>query len=259
MQSMPQIDSPTSQNPLPPTPPSQSTHSRTKRSAISELEQRKLRASRSSTSTPDRYQQNTLPIMPMAPTDPAQNAYGGQFYQWLPPTATTAGAAAMDTSGGRPNGLYGPSNFPVSPTRGPPGSPQSYSSMKTIQDESRRIEAARNATAAPPQTASKPFSGANVPSSGGSSPYMNLFRGGNNNGTIDNYTTLVKPELNQRSANQQFGSDIHSLDNRTNVQGLSIRKLDTQTQSLQGVNSSQYFMNSSPYFMNYGDYYRGSR
>ena len=80
---------------------------------------------------------------------------------------------------------------------------------------------------------------------------MNLFRTGNNNGTIDNYTTLVRPELDQQHANQKFGADIHGLEDSTHVQGLNIRQLNRDTQTLQGVNATQYFMN-------YGDYYQGA-
>jgi hypothetical protein len=81
---------------------------------------------------------------------------------------------------------------------------------------------------------------------------MNIFRGGSNNGTIDNYTTLVRPDLEQQRANQKFGADIHGLENSTHVQGMNIRQLNRDTQTLQGVNATQYFMN-------YGDYYQGAR
>ncbi len=42
---------------------------------------------------------------------------------------------------------------------------------------------------------------------------MNLFRSGTNNGTIDNYTTLVKPQLDQRYLNQQYGQNIQRAAN----------------------------------------------
>jgi hypothetical protein len=81
---------------------------------------------------------------------------------------------------------------------------------------------------------------------------MNLFRTGNNNGTVDNYSTLVKPQLDQQRANQQFGADIQGLDKSNRVQRLNIQQLNRDTRTLQGVNASQYFMN-------YGDYYPGLR
>ena len=123
--------------------------------------------------------------------------------------------------------------------------------MQTAEQSNRRMQAARNSASITPQSASKPFSTASMPSSG-MSPYMNLFRSGNGNGTIDNYTTLVKPELDQRRANQRFGSEINGLESNTRVQGMNIQQLNRNTQSLQGVNATQYFMN-------YGDYYQGTR
>ena len=87
---------------------------------------------------------------------------------------------------------------------------------------------------------------------GGISPYMNLFRTGTNNGTIDNYTTMVRPQLDQRRANQQFGADINNLENSSRVQGFHINQLNRETQNLQGVKAQQYFMN-------YGDYYPSAR
>ena len=97
----------------------------------------------------------------------------------------------------------------------------------------------------------KPYSGY-AQSNTTSSPYMNLFRGGTNNGTVDNYSTLVRPDLDQKRANQKFGADIHGLENSTHVQGMSIQQLNRDTQSLQGVNATQYYMN-------YGDYYSGAK
>jgi hypothetical protein len=81
---------------------------------------------------------------------------------------------------------------------------------------------------------------------------MNLFRNGNSNGTIDNYSTLVRPQLEQRRANQQFGADINGLEANSRVQGLRIQQLNRDTNNLQGVKAQQYFMN-------YGDYYQNSR
>ena len=79
---------------------------------------------------------------------------------------------------------------------------------------------------------------------------MNLYRTGNAGGTIDNYTTLVRPELDQRRTNQQFGSDINSLENSSRVQGFNLNQLNRDTQNLQGVKYQQFFMN-------YGDFYPG--
>lgn len=191
------------------------------------------------------------PVMPVAPTDSSVGSQVGQAYQFLPPTANPATAGAAGGAGYA--GLPGPMNVPTSPTRARPGESDSYSSMRTAEEQNRRQAASRNAAStAPAQMAEKPFGGQASVNSSGISPYMNLFRTGNNNGTIDNYTTLVRPELDQRHANQKFGADIHSLENSTHVQGLNIRQLNRETQTLQGVNATQYFMN-------YGDYYKDAR
>ena len=81
---------------------------------------------------------------------------------------------------------------------------------------------------------------------------MNLYRTGNSNGTIDNYTTLVRPEMDQRRANQRFGADINSLENSSRVQGFHLNQLNRDTQNLQGVKYQQFFMN-------YGDFYPNAR
>ncbi|MGD0517849.1 MAG: hypothetical protein ABSA26_09975 [Thermoguttaceae bacterium] len=188
--------------------------------------------------------------MPIAPTDSSAGSQAGRVYQHLPPTANAATAESAG-AGGRTSGLSDPNSVPTSPTHARPGEAQSYTSLHNAEVQNQRAAATRNAASAPAQLTPKPFSGAG-PQSSGSSPYMNLFRGGNNNGTVDNYSTLVRPELDQQRANQKFGADIHGLENSTHVQGMNIRQLNRDTQTLQGVNATQYFMN-------YGDYYQGAR
>ena len=194
--------------------------------------------------------QNMRPVMPTAPTDSSAGSRVGQAYNFLPPTADAA-SAGSDPNGGYA-GLPDRMNVPTSPTRARPGEAQSYTSMHSAEEQNKRQAATRNAASAQAQIAPKAFSGAYNQPSSGSSPYMNLYRTGNNNGTIDNYTTLVKPQLDQTGTNQKFGADIHGLENSTHVQGLNIRQLNRETQTLQGVNATQYFMN-------YGDYYQGAR
>ena len=123
--------------------------------------------------------------------------------------------------------------------------------MKEAQLQQMRMDAARQATSPTAQPVSKAFSGVQ-PNTGGVSPYMNLFRNGNGGGTIDNYSTLVRPELEQRRANQKFGNDINGLEINSRVQGFHINQLNRETQNLQGVKAQQYFMN-------YGDYYPNAK
>jgi hypothetical protein len=251
------IAPPTSDLPLPPIQ-SNSTMPKVQNRAARETQDREsqrkqARATRSSGYSGNYQQRNTQnasPLMPIAPTDSSAGSQAGHTYQYLPPTANAATADSAGASG-RPSGLSGPMSVPTSPTRARPGEAQSYTSMRNVEEQNRRMAAARNAATAPAQLTPKPFSGANQQSSG-VSPYMNIFRSGTNNGTVDNYSTLVRPVLDQQRANQKFGADIHGLENSTHVQGINIQQLNRDTQSLQGVNATQYFMN-------YGDYYHGAR
>jgi hypothetical protein len=245
---------PTSDLPLPPiqnnsTPPK--TQTPEQKSAQNRNAQRSMaRSPHSSERSQQQNAQNMRPMMPTAPTDSSAGSRVGQFYNFLPPTADAA-SVSSDPNGGYA-GLPDRMNVPTSPTRARPGEAQSYTSMHAAEEQNRRLAASRNAASAPAQLTPKAFSSVNAQASTGSSPYMNLFRTGSNNGTIDNYTTLVKPQLEQQGANQKFGADIHGLENSTHVQSLNIRQLNRETQTLQGVNATQYFMN-------YGDYYQGAR
>lgn len=89
--------------------------------------------------------------------------------------------------------------------------------------------------------------------SSGVSAWMNLYRSGTSNGTIDNYTTLVRPSLQQQNANQQFGNDIFGLQRNTRIQEAALRQMGTSTRSLQSVGTPQFYMNT-----NYGGYYPAS-
>jgi hypothetical protein len=250
---------PTSDMPLPPiqnntaktTPKTQSRAQQAEQDRNARLNQaRNSRTSGSGYGYSGRsQQQNMRPVMPTAPTDSSVGSQVGQSYNFLPPTANAA-SAGTDVNGGYV-GLPGPMNVPTSPTRARPGEAETYASRRAAEEQNRRLAASRNSASSQPQLAPKAFSNINQQSPS-SSPYMNLFRTGNNNGTIDNYTTLVKPQLDQQGTNQKFGADIHGLENSTHVQGLNIRQLNRETQTLQGVNATQYFMN-------YGDYYQGAR
>ena len=92
----------------------------------------------------------------------------------------------------------------------------------------------------------KPFA-AYRPQSG-VSPYLNLFRTGA--GGQDNYSTLVKPQIDQRFANQQFGQNIYGLERDTRRQGANLQQLNRQqqTQATQGVGTPQFYMNTGGYY-----------
>jgi hypothetical protein len=252
----PDIASPTSGLPLPPMQQgSSSKQSKSKSGTMTAKDRDKQRAiekyTRSSSYKRNQQSNNQIKkqsVIPFAPTDNSAGSQVGQNYQWLPPTAS---GGSGDSGLGRSYNQSGIGSVPTSPTRPRPGMSQSYSSMRDAETQNRRMAATRSAASAPPSNTSKPFSGYQQQGNA-ASPYMNLFRSGNAGGTIDNYTTLVRPELEQRNANQKFGSDIHGLENAARVQGLNIRQLNRDTQTLQGVDAKQYFMN-------YGDYYPGAK
>ena len=56
---------------------------------------------------------------------------------------------------------------------------------------------------------------------------MNLFR--LQGDTLDNYTSLVRPQIEQRFLNQQFGRDIRGLENQTRLQGVNMQQLFGRT------------------------------
>ncbi len=88
---------------------------------------------------------------------------------------------------------------------------------------------------------------ANFQPQSGVSPYMNLYRR-DSLGTVDNYTTLVRPQLEQRYLNTQFNQDINNLQRTTQMQVMNAQQ--PQRQQLQGVSTPQFYMN-------YGKYYPG--
>jgi hypothetical protein len=94
----------------------------------------------------------------------------------------------------------------------------------------------------------KPF--ADYQSSPAVSPYLNLFRNDTNNGTVDNYNTLVRPFVQQNYMNQTFTGQIDRLQNRTYLQGSALRQLDRQTQGLEGYATPQYYQNYQGFFPN---------
>ena len=126
-----------------------------------------------------------------------------------------------------------------------------YTAASRGLDQSRSVQATGSPNImAPPVQSSPAKAFAGYQSSSGVSPYMNLFRSGTNNGTIDNYTTLVKPQLNQVYLNQQYGQNIRGLQTNSNIQGQSLQQIN-QSRQLQGVSTPQFYMN-------YGNYYNFS-
>ncbi|MBN2577450.1 MAG: hypothetical protein JXB10_00470 [Pirellulales bacterium] len=243
-----QIAPPTTDNPLQ-KHSSQQPGSQSGPGYSSPLRQRdmmRLRQLNSMASRRDMLERSQL-ILPQPPTDNS-NDVRSQIYQWLPPTVTPSSRRAGNRSTTTSGTMGGLSLIPDSPTQARPDLPRNYASRSTAEAQVRQIEAMRNAGPSNSPVA-RPYSGYQAPRSG-VSPYMRLYSPGSIG--ADNYTTWVRPELQQQQANRAFGNEISSLQSSTHVQGLSLRRLGQETNSLRGVHATQYFMN-------YGDYYQGAR
>jgi hypothetical protein len=139
-----------------------------------------------------------------------------------------------------------PNPRPTAPT----ASEDAYRPMsRSILDQQQGRRSMGNVnTVMAPQNTEKAF-GTFRPTSG-VSPYMNLFRPTSE--SIDNYSTLVRPQIEQRFMNQQFSRDLRGLSDASRMQGVDMRQLYRTNQQLQGVATPQYYMN-------YGNYYPSSQ
>jgi len=186
-------------------------------------------------------------VIPDSPTDMSASMDGqGQL---LPPTAGNAEASRSGTMG-RASGGMGGMRTPLPPTYRRPatGSESGYrpTSRGSMLQPNRRPEGIGGSMLAAPQAAvEKPF-GAYRPTSG-VSPYMNLFRRDTSQGTIDNYSTFVRPQLEQRNVNQQVGRDLRGLERNNRVQSTALQQMERESRNLQGV--------TTPQFMNYGNFF----
>jgi hypothetical protein len=199
--------------------------------------------------------------MPLAPTDPALGL-GGQQGGFGLPTPPTQPASNFGVPG--PGGIVpAPGQMPPPPT-GYPRPASSYASggpsaayYNLLSQQQQRMGSGMSAPGSPPMLGApgpqKPFGPATTVYGGGAgynSAYMNLFRS-NNGGTIDNYNTLVRPQLQQQALNEQTANDIYGLDRQNRIQqALMQGSLYNGPRSLQGVGTPQYYMN-------YGRYYPG--
>jgi hypothetical protein len=95
-------------------------------------------------------------------------------------------------------------------------------------------------SSAPMQEVAKPFE--TLHPSSGVSPWMNLYRPGG--ATTDNYTSLVRPELQQRALNQRVTGDIGSLQTTTQRQG---QQINQDQQILQGTVNPNTIINYQYY------------
>jgi hypothetical protein len=136
--------------------------------------------------------------------------------------------------------------FPTSPTAGG-GASHGYVPFSG-QHGARPYGAAGfgTRTSAYPSTVTsgeRPFANYRLPQP--VSPYMNMYRAGTDNGTIDNYTTLVRPQLEQNSYNATNTTEVNSVQN-------NVQQLNQQMPAQQGAVAPQYFINYRDYYPNGG-------
>lgn len=193
---------------------------------------------RSMGGSPQRAQPRTL-MMPSAPTDRTALNAGGIP---LAPTASPLGdgGSAPAGTGGLATPRYGagttgraPTDLHSAPTNWNPQPLRTPASM----GGGFNVPSGFNA----PSGFKKPHTG--FQQSSPVSPYMEIYRRGNA-GMVDNYTSLVRPMLDQQAQNRQFQSDIG------NVQD-ALRQPARQV-SPQGQDAGQ-----GGYFIDYRGYYPG--
>ena len=178
----------------------------------------------------------------------------------MPPTSKDA----LDTSPGVPSDQYVSPTAPNAPDV--PQSRQAYSphtatspSSYSQADEMRqRNEMAEHPAFAPPAQVPKAFATAR-PFSSGVSPWMGLFRNDTNGGTIDNYSTQVRPALDQRSLNQQFNMDVYGLQRNAQIQNAALQQLNNRANSRapQVIGTPQFYQNGGGYPYGAGGYGQG--
>jgi hypothetical protein len=133
---------------------------------------------------------------------------------------------------------------PVDRSRSP-WQPGYRSLSSSINQQGSHMQSLGGNSVATPPTPQKAFNG--YQAGGGVSPYLNLFRR-DSGGQVDNYSTLVKPAIDQRNANQQFNRDITGLNRSAIMQSSMLQQLNNDNRALQGVSTPQFYMN-------YGSYY----
>ena len=160
-----------------------------------------------------------MQIFPSAPTDASTGVFGQ-------PLAPTSNAVPGDAS-----------RFtPMAPTHSSSGGFRSK--LPNLLNRYRSGKSSSSAGSDPSPASEKAFG--NYRPTSGVSPYMNLFRVGGE--TVDNYTSLVRPQLDQRFANQQFNRDIRSLQRSSSMQRVNLNQLYRANQTLQGVATPQFYM-----------------
>lgn len=195
-------------------------------------------------------------LLPTPPTEPGRARLGEQYLMPTPPTgvgrdAEYNGQSNWINPSGSPNMPY----VPQVPTSRQAYSPRNLYSPSYYEyaNESRKDSTfGRFSDFRTPPAAEKPFRYAQ-PFSSGVSPYMGMFRNDTANGTIDNYTTMVRPQLDQRSMNQQFNLDIYGLERSARLQQAAMRQMGRNLdRAPQTIGTPQFYQNFNTYYPGLG-------
>jgi hypothetical protein len=150
--------------------------------------------------------------------------------------------------GGGPLGVGGP-GIPATPTAaspsGGPGTGNGAAAAGGVTP--MRPPASFGLTGQNAPVQDKPFT--NYKPSSAVSPWMNLYRSGTNNGTQDNYTSLVRPELDQQNTNQHVSAQIFGNTTKLQQQQSALQRNGQDVPVGPGLVNPQYFIN-------YGSYYK---
>lgn len=197
---------------------------------------------------------NSNSVLPLTPTESVRSTTLGMLGMPSSPTASL-GDANIDAQAEAANLARGPGGavMPSSPT-GRTYAPRTYDTSTYTEMDQRRAMSQYNAHPgfAPTQPIEKPLANVRL-NTNGVSPWMNLYRNNHDNGTVNNYYTLVKPALDQRSMNQQFSTDIYGAERNNRIQAAAMRQLNSANQrTLQSVGTPQFQMNYGNYYPGYG-------
>jgi hypothetical protein len=162
--------------------------------------------------------------MPLAPTDP--NALPGGPAS---PTASGQGGAGSQIGAAR----WGGQGSPRSGFQSTNGSPQQLGAQRQYYPNTPIAPSAPATYHAPPIV----------------SPYQQLYSSQTNNGTIDPYSTYVKPALDQSQANHAFSEQIGGL--RSNMQNRGFGPGNGQEVPVgNGLVNPGYFQNYKQFYPN---------
>jgi hypothetical protein len=194
-------------------------------------------------------------LLPTPPTDPGRARMGSQYILPTPPTGVGRDAEYEGPSAYRnPTGSPMARSLPEVPTSRQAYSPRNIYSPSYYEFSDRMRSYSVGSAYSDfrqPGAPEKPFSGAR-PFASGVSPYMGIFRNDTAGGTIDNYTSMVRPQLDQRSMNQQFNLDIYGLERNARLQQAAMRQMNRNVnpRAAEGVGTPQFYGN-------FGNYYPG--